>query len=89
MVATPVVLAEKRQETAEHPDIELGLSPAVPACYPMDHITRAWRASDNRITPDGRRAVSASWDKTLKVWDLERPGNRIDTEADKCLYPGH
>ena len=23
------------------------------------------------VTPDGRRAVSASWDKTLKVWELE------------------
>jgi WD40 repeat protein len=23
------------------------------------------------VTPDGRRALSASWDKTLKVWDLE------------------
>jgi len=24
------------------------------------------------VTPDGRRAVSASGDQTLKVWDLER-----------------
>jgi WD40 repeat protein len=23
------------------------------------------------VTPDGRRAVSASWDGTLKVWELE------------------
>ena len=23
------------------------------------------------VTADGQRAVSASWDKTLKVWDLE------------------
>lgn len=23
------------------------------------------------MTPDGKRAVSASWDYTLKVWDLE------------------
>jgi WD40 repeat protein len=23
------------------------------------------------VTPDGRHVVSASWDKTLKVWELE------------------
>ena len=23
------------------------------------------------VTSDGRRAVSASWDKTLRIWDLE------------------
>ena len=23
------------------------------------------------LSADGRRAVSASWDKTLKVWDVE------------------
>lgn len=30
------------------------------------------------VTPDGRRAVSASWDNTLKVWDLES-GREIHT----------
>lgn len=34
------------------------------------------------VTPDGRRAVSASWDKTLKVWDLE-------TGGELCTLAGH
>jgi WD40 repeat protein len=32
------------------------------------------------VTPDGRRAVSASWDHTLKVWDLES-GREVRTLA--------
>jgi WD40 repeat protein len=42
------------------------------------------------ITPDGRRAVSASFDKTLKVWDL-KSGQIIttftcDAEARCCTF---
>jgi WD40 repeat protein len=32
------------------------------------------------LSGDGRRAVSASWDKTLKVWDLES-GHELRTLA--------
>ena len=32
------------------------------------------------VTADGRRAVSASWDQTLKVWDLET-GSELRTLA--------
>jgi WD40 repeat protein len=32
------------------------------------------------VTPDGRRAGSASWDNTLKVWELET-GRELHTLA--------
>jgi WD40 repeat protein len=35
------------------------------------------------VTPDGKRAVSASLDHTLKVWDLEA-GNELQTLAGHC-----
>jgi WD40 repeat protein len=30
-----------------------------------------WIIDSVAITPNGRRAVSASWDKTLRIWDLD------------------
>ena len=36
------------------------------------------------LTPDGRRAVSASHDKTLKVWDLES-GKEITNSKGPCM----
>jgi len=29
------------------------------------------------VTPDGQRAVSACWDKTLKVWDLAKAPRKL------------
>ena len=42
------------------------------------------------VTADGQLAVSASWDKTLKVWDLDtRPGAAHAAKATlMCLWRG-
>jgi hypothetical protein len=53
------------------------LRPLKPALHPSgtpllrtleDHSHFAYGVA---VTPDGKRAVSASWDNTLKVWDLD------------------
>ena len=38
------------------------------------------------MTPDGRRAVSASRDRTLKVWDLERGTVLATFTADHAIH---
>ena len=38
------------------------------------------------VTPDGRRAISASWDKTLKVWDLKTDLPLIEFHCDASLF---
>ena len=38
------------------------------------------------VTPDGRRAVSASEDKTLKVWDLEQGKCLATFSIDDSMY---
>ena len=42
------------------------------------------------VSPDGRRAVSASDDKTLKVWDLEsgRELRTLEGHSDGCQWRG-
>lgn len=44
------------------------------------------------VSPDGRRAVSASLDKTLKVWDLEVGASvatfTCDASAECCAFAG-
>ncbi len=34
------------------------------------------------VTPDSKTVISGSWDKTIKIWDLE-------TETEKFTLPGH
>lgn len=41
-----------------------------------------WSVNGVAVTPDGKRAVSASWDNTLKIWDL-------DTGSAQCTLRGH
>ena len=43
------------------------------------------RSAAVAVTPDGRRAVSASWDDTLRVWDLES-GQKIRTLVDHTVW---
>jgi hypothetical protein len=38
------------------------------------------------VTPDGRRAVSGPYDKTLKVWDLDTGAVLATFQADASLY---
>jgi WD40 repeat protein len=47
-----------------------------PACLKTLEGHTAWVYAV-AVTPDGRRAVSASKDKTLRVWDLETGGSRV------------
>ncbi|MHC4867491.1 MAG: TIR domain-containing protein [Planctomycetota bacterium] len=50
-------------------------APPVSRVISLAHTGYVWSAA---ITPDGKRAVSGSDDKTVRVWDLEK-GNRLAT----------
>ena len=77
-----------RQFVAELAATEAGpwLRPLHPALHPPGTAllrTLEGHSSDVfgvAVTPDGKRAVSASWDYTLKVWDLES-GRELRTLA--------
>ncbi len=43
------------------------------------------RVNDVVVTPDGRRAISASDDRTLKVWDLETGNIIVNFSGDSTL----
>ncbi|TFH54036.1 MAG: TIR domain-containing protein, partial [Methanothrix sp.] len=67
---------------------EMWLRPLIPSLTPpggpliltmKGHTGRIWAVS---LTPDGRRAISASEDNTLKVWDME-------TGAEVTTMKGH
>jgi WD40 repeat protein len=61
------------------------ISPGEPLVRTLvGHTDAVYRVA---VTPDGERAVSASLDKTLKVWDLEagRPLRTLEGHSDSVL----
>lgn len=37
---------------------------------PLDLLDRSGQTRDVAVTPDGQYAISASFDKKLKIWDI-------------------